>query len=574
MIEHKVKKTSLTIETVFPILHFLLTFIWERILFNFSGNNSLKSLALTIERNNYVSGFAEYFIVYTISKLFAGLLIFFLWKFIFRIIKGEIPKSKLLLFGFIFMVGFIIRLFSFPPSATIVSDNYTNYLAAIHFCPTYWHSIYTGVIYSGCMMVIPHPFSIYVFQWLFYVLVIAYIYSKVEYIFKDTRYKYFVLAFFVLPETYDIISYPHRNNFYTIIVLYYFTYILFSLYEKNYRYKEIITLTVLSAFVMVYRSEGILIGLGGMLFLFVFVYKIPWKKLLLFGTIFVASFACFYGLQNIGSIKYYGQDYMIINTTNVLYSILNNPQADFSYEGAKEDLANIEAVVPVEVLKEYGADGYRNYNWTCGRKDFNQTLVDDDTASKYMHSYYSIILHNITDYLNVQTNLFFGALGINVQHTTYSYTGDSPMELQHFVYDLWQKGSAAMRETPFTEWWENNKIRIFIYSVISWILTVWKELWVNTGINSILHSAMLIIDILIIAYELIKMFMDRKKEHLKIIFLFLIVVAELLAIFMFMPAGFALYLYPMLYTSYLLIFMYIIFNHKKQKPFLTGEVSQ
>lgn len=574
MNKHNVKKTFLNIETVFPILHFLLTFIWERTLFDFSRNNSLKSLCLTIERNNYMSDFTEILMVYILSKFFAGLMIMLLWKLIFYILKRKICRPKFFLFGIIFLVGVILGFIFFPSTFALEVDNYANYYAAINFLPTYWHSLYTGGIYAGCMMVIPHPFSIFLFQWLFFVIVIAYMYSKIEQRFERKRYKYLALAFFILPETYYIVFNAYRNNFYTILCLFYLTYILFASHDKHYKLREIIAISILSAFIMIYRSEGILIGLGGMLYLFLFVYKVHWKKIILVGTIFIISFVGIRSLHNIGSKKYYGQDYMIINTTNVLYSILNNPQANLSYEGAEEDLANIEAVIPVEVLKEYGMAGYRNYNWTCGRKDFNQTLVDDETASKYMFSYYSIILHNITDYLNVQTNLFFGALGINVQHTTYSYTGNSHVELQQFVYDSWQKGSAKLRETPFTKQWENNEIRIFIYSIISWLLTIWRELWTNTGINTILHSAILMLDILILFYEIIKMFSDKGKYHLRFIILFLIVVAELFAILMFMPEGRPAYLYPMLYTSYLLIFMYFIFSREKQKSFLTGEVSE
>lgn len=158
-------------ENILPLIHFLLTFVWERIIFDFSSHNSLKSLFGTVTRNNYISDQVEFIIVYTVSKIFAGLLIWFMWKLIFKITKREICKIKILLFGIIFLVGVIIGIFSYPSTFALEIDNYINYLQAIHFFPTYWHSIYTGVIYAGCMLVIPHPFSIFVFQWLFFIIV-------------------------------------------------------------------------------------------------------------------------------------------------------------------------------------------------------------------------------------------------------------------------------------------------------------------------------------------------------------------------------------------------------------------
>lgn len=289
------------------------------------------------------------------------------------------------------------------------------------------------------------------------------------------------------------------------------------------------------------------------------------ERITVIGITFICGFAVFNNIQGIGSKKYYGQDYMILNTTNVLYSILNNPEANFAYEGAEEDLSNIEAVVPVEVLKESAMTGYRNYNWTAGREDFNQTLASDDLAKRYMSSYYRIILNNKTDYLNVQINNFFNALQINANHTTYSYTGDSYVELQHFVYDGWQIGKEEIKSTFFTERWENSEKRIWLYDVLDWFMLVWRELWGNTGINVLLHAGAIIADVLILLLEIFRLFENRKKEHLEFVLLFLILVGEALAVLLFMPEGRAAYLYPVLYTSYFLIAMYVIRGFSKSK---------
>ena len=140
--------------------------------------------------------------------------------------------------------------------------------------------------------------------------------------------------------------------------------------------------------------------------------------------------------------------------------------ANFSYEGSNQDLADIESIVPVQVLKELGQDGFRKYNWTAGRKAINQTLADDHTADKYMRAYYSIILHNIDDYIDIQINAFYNALGItadSANHPTYFYEGPLTVDLQDFVVDDWQIGANDLNSSFFTSSWENNSLRILGY---------------------------------------------------------------------------------------------------------------
>lgn len=181
------------IEMIFPIIHFLLTFLWERSLFLFSSSNW--DYFITEARSDYVSNTAESVIVYIISKILAGLLIFLLWKLIFAIIKKRISKSKIVLFGIIYLIGFVIGIISFPSIFGLEIDNFTNYMQAIRFLPNYWQSIFTGTVYIGCMMVIPHPFSIFMFQWLSFVIVIAYVYTGIERFLQKGKCKYIALLF-------------------------------------------------------------------------------------------------------------------------------------------------------------------------------------------------------------------------------------------------------------------------------------------------------------------------------------------------------------------------------------------
>lgn len=544
------------VKYIIPVIHFLLTFLWERILFKFSGN---LNPGATLVRNKYVSDTVEWALVYIASKVFAGIIIWLLWKLIFGIIEKKIPRKIMLLFGMIFLIGFIAGVFGYPDIFGIEIDNYTNFSAVIRFLPTYWQSVFTGAVYAGCMMVIPHPFSIFIFQWLSFVAVVAYIYSGVErFMGGNKKVKYILLFLFILPESSYIMFNAYRNNFYTILCLFYFSYLLFSTRDEECGLKRMVIIALLSSFIMVWRSEGILIGLGGMLLLFLSTYKKYGDKVIAVVLVFVATFIFLNNFQGIGSEKYYGRDYMILNTTNVLYSIFNDPNVNLAYEGAEDDLAAIEAVIPVEVLKEMGMTGYRNYNWTVGRADFNQTMATDEAADAYMSAYYRIIFHNVVDYLDVQINFFYNSLQLSASHETYSYSGDTYIDLEQFVYDGWVTGRDELAQTFLTVEWGNNQIRVFIFSIISFFMSVWSELLTLSGINTLLHVGAILADVFIWTRELVNLFIQKGNRNLKYFIIFTILLGETVAIMLFMPEGRQAYMYPMLYSSYLLIYFYIL----------------
>ncbi len=540
---------QLNIEYAVALIHFLLTFWFERILFHFDGD---RDLFVSAARTETISDTAEYVLVYGLSKLCAALIIWLLWKLLFAMIYRRISRETIIVFAGIYVLGGIIGLILFPDTIGIEIDNYTNYGYAVRFLPTYWHSVFTGALYGGCLMVIPHPISIFLFQWMAFNAVMAWIWSH-------TRFRVFVLLLYFLPESFQIIFNPYRNNYYTILCMFYVSYLLVASRqrERHARMVEVGGISALTAFLMVWRSEGVMIGAGGLIFLLLFIWKRKFKwiaaGLLICGCVFV----CLSSVQRIGMKKYYGQDYMFINTMGPLHSILNNPQADLSYEGAAEDLAAIGDMVPVEVIKQYALTGYRDYNYTSGRADFNQTLAKEDTARQYMSAYYRIIFHNIGDYLDVQTNYFFTSLQVNCAHTTYSYSQESYIELDHFVYDSWFQGYEDLRRAGWTAQWERNEVRKFLNIVLSRLMTIWRELWTATSLNVLIHVGTIVASILILCMEFIHAVMQKDRSHWGWLILFATVFGEMCAIALFMPEGRAPYLYPVLYADYVLLFFYM-----------------
>lgn len=555
MMEVWYREQKISVETLIPVLHFILTFFFERILFVFSNN---WDVFVEVPRKTSVSNLTENVIVYCLSKMWALVIIYLIWKLIFAIVNKKIPRDITVLFLLIYVVGAFVNLLNYPSLVSI--DNYATYSYAIRFLPSYWHSIFTGALYAGSMMVLPHPFSIFLFRLLAFDATVAYIYCKLRKVYHGSNLCFLALLFLVLPETLNILANPYRTHDYVTLCLFYFAYIFFETKEESGdKFRKLLIISVLSGFVMVWRSEGIILGLGGLCFSLLNAYKLNKKRILALLLVFAGAFACFSKAQGIGSEKYFGQDYMMMNTLHPLYSILNNPNANFSYAGASEDLEALGAVTPVEFLKQYGdTAGYRNYNYSVrGHVDFNQSGVDDETAARYMRAYFRIILHNLNDYLNVQINFFFGSLGIGSRHAVYSYTDEEKTELAPFVYNFWQKGHEDIMGTFLSESWAQNTTRIYLNAIVENLKTTWRELWTGTGLNVLLHTCAVISIVVFMCVEFILACTQRTRRHIGWFIFWATNFGELCSIALFMPGSFPLYTYPILYPAYLLLCFYL-----------------
>ena len=557
-------------EILVPVFHFILSFAWQGKIFVGFGNWDMFSTA--VRNENVISASGELLLVYLVSRIFCFLIIYGFWEIVFFVMHRNVNKSDMIILGSIFIIGLLFGIILYPTCFGLEIDNYTNYLMVRRFQPTYWQSIYTGALYAGCFMVVPHPIALFLGQWTLFWAVVSYIYLGIGHLFDNAVCKYITLLLFLFPESYYLTFNAYRNNYYTVLVLLYISKLYFDIKsdKTEINVKYIVIFSLYTAFLMVWRSEGVLIGAGGVAVFLLFILglqKKNTKRICMLLTAICVSFVALNQIQAIGSKKYYGQDYMILNTTTVLYNIFNDPNSYLSYEGAEEDLQAIESVIPVEVLKEQGMGGYRNYNWTNGRLDFNQTLATDEQASAYMGAYYRIILNNLSTYLNVQINSFYSALQLPANRTTYSYQGDPTVVLEGFVYDKWQVGQNEVRETWNTVSWEENRVRITLSAFVNNVINMWRDIVSNSGLNVLLHSAALITIVLLLIKEVFLVIEDKKKwiHSLPFMVSFLIILGELAAVMLFMPEGRATYLYPMLYASYLLIFIYCVENYARTK---------
>ena len=214
-----------------PLIFFLITFLWESKVFVYSYNFDFM---LSIARNECISDAFELAVTYLLSKVFCLVIIFLLWKAILYIFGKNIETSDVIILGIIYGVVLFTGIVLFPETIGIEIDNYANYSMAIRFLPTYWQGIYTGILYAGCLMIIPHPISLFVIQWTLFFLTVSFIYINVKRIYPVGCLKYVPLLVFLLPESYYLAFNPYRNNYYTILVLFYFSSLYFKIREKKY----------------------------------------------------------------------------------------------------------------------------------------------------------------------------------------------------------------------------------------------------------------------------------------------------------------------------------------------------
>ena len=368
--------------------HVLLTFLWaDRVLKNV-GEIAIGTKVI----NDVVSRRLENIMAYVFSEFFAILFIYLFWKLFFYFISHF--RKSYVFFLVLFIAGSVLLLLSWPAVFARSDDNFITYSSAVRLTPDYWHSAYSSFIYAGCLLFFPADFMITIVQWAFFVFMLAYFYYRIENI--APKLKYLIFAIFLLPDTLLIIMDSYRICQYAIVILIYVALTMLDVIEKRDRsFREYVAIAALGAFLAVWRNEGIIFST--MFFLIHVIctgsrsLRNKFQRVLLFAVLLGIILIP----QKIGEVKYYGKDYQIINSLYPLKAFLNDPETHLDYDTAEDDISAIDAVLPVNIIKEYWLDGYRRYNYNVkGNTDFNQSLSQREESAAYTSAYVSILLHN------------------------------------------------------------------------------------------------------------------------------------------------------------------------------------
>jgi len=322
--------------------------------------------------------------------------------------------------------------------------------------------------------------------------------------------------------------------------------------------KELIGLMLLCGLLAVWRSEGIILGLLSFGVYLIFVQRYKPIKVMLMSIAMTAVFLAFLIPQKIGDIKYYGKDYSFINTFFTLRNVLNSPDSDLSYEGVEEDLAAIEKIVPVSAVKLYGMDGYRRYNYANGRGDINQSLASNEDASAFMKAYWRIVFHNPFVYFRTQYSMIKIIIYIDSPLYVETCNEDIAIDLEPWELKAWETGYLdiyAYSDSLSSYSWA---LYYKLDTIIKWITGVFDKIHLYT----IEIMFIVLSEAFILIKELITCFRKRK-GNLAFAGLSLVLLIQFFALAAVVPAPTYQYLYGFLYSSFIVIFVYILSGFMK-----------
>ena len=540
---------------IFPLIHFLLSFFYERSILVFRLD---RDIILSIPRNFVISDTGERVLGYVLSKLFALAMIFFLWNLLFEIVRTWTTRKNLCFFLVFFLAGCAGLLFLWPEPFAASQDNFITYSYAIRFWPEYWHSAYTSCIYAAMLMVMPHPVFLTIFQWLFAVFVLGYLYNRIldSPVLKG-RGRYGVFLVFLMPGVYTLFTNPYRTELYALLCMFLISMTAMDIVDQRHRgISSLLLNLLLCSFIGVWRTEGIILGVLLFVLQIVFIYHYPPAKAILCFFCMLLIFGLFSAPQKLGDKKYYGKDYSFINSFPTLRNILASPDANLSYEGAGEDLAAIDAVTPIELLRHYGMEGYRRYNYFNGREDINQSLAADETAAAYMSAYYRMVAHNFPIYARTQLFMLLKAIMIKPEEYVV-YDSSVPVnDLEAWELISWEIGEEDFYTAGGVAVWENAALHRISWELANELGDKISGFLRKTYFYSLLLICIPLYEIYLFfteAFRLIK----KKSCRPGLAGLAFILLGQAAAICLVMPAGMLTYLHTYYYCSFILCLIYV-----------------
>jgi len=529
-----------------PVIHFLLTFIFERIMLL---PDDYQAVAFSVPMNEMISISFEQGICYIISKVMAAVIIFAFWKVVFAIGRKKLSRKTVVLWVSIWTISIIFSVLQWPEDFLWGGDNYIPFSYSLRLVPEYWHSIYLSCLYSASMMVIPHAIAISLLQCCFFVFALAYLYYRIEssVAFVNVPWlKYLTLIFLLFRDSFSVSTNPERAEYNATFLLLFISIIGMDIVDHRTRNrKEFVAILIFAVFLAVFRSEGIVVAIPLFLVWYCINYSCDFKKTGGILLIVVALFIIIKIPCKMGEYKYYCKDYSIVNTFSTLQNILNADYSNLSYDGVEEDLESISKLVPVELIAEYGSEGYRRMNYSEGRLDINQSMAGSECSQEYMRAYYSILFHNIPIYLKTQGYMLLNALGAGFGEYQETYNGESH-NLEEYGRELWEVGIIDVQNIPGRFRWTNNNVRNAIAKICIDIRMGYYLFVTNTLIYFAINIVLLTGSLVVIVGNIVN-FLLKKKKEVGIGIISLVLDAYLLLMALMMPVGANMYFHAYFY---------------------------
>lgn len=453
-------------------------------------------------------------------------------------------RKLLFAFGFYFVIYLGILLLNYP--GYFMSDDTIIFGYATRYYPVYWHNYLTSIYYMTGLSLFPASTGPIILNDLILAMVFSYIFFETDQLYTS-KVKYIIAAAGLFPFALLSASMCFRPVLYAPFFLFFFAFLFFEKQKKaSFSIPKSIMLSLLTALLCFWRSEGIVL----ILFCFVLiptVYGLPkktgqtdqadrfqWKQALCFLLVFIITFSLIKIPQTDGEKKYYGSDYLIISTIRPLSLIIHREQ---TYPGAKEDLANIDAVIDLDYIsyETLSCSSYNRYNSDHNSGHFTETGADADAQKAFLKSAVRLIWNNLDLYIAERLQL------LAVTNGYYDYNPAMVMNLKpvttseflSFQADR-EYGKELVNGNARWHYESNQNILLFLFD----------------------HGGEAYLIILFFAGIFILYTLAEKK--LFYFFAFASLIAREAVIFLTAPASFIQYNYPMMFvTVFLLLVMFV-----------------
>lgn len=541
---------------IFPIIHMVISFLYMT--FGFK-HDPLPFGEMTAAYPVNWSEDSERLVYIIMSYVLGISLVCITWYVFFLLIKRKKKIPFLLIF-----ISFIIAFVVFPANFSAYEpDNMLVYSYALRNMPDYWQSIYLGCLYKAYLFVFPHPFMVSFIQLSVLFGILYYISTRVKRLFgrKLAFIPYLTILF---PEFMELGVSPYRNCIYTIMCLWFYALLFFDCLEKKKRSaRELILISLAGGFLTVFRSEGIIV-FGILIVAFCFIYRMNFRRICKY---FIFSFFIYLLLmfpQKLGERKYYGQDYSMINSMNMLKTIVSDKNVNLKFDSAEEDLMAIHTIVPLKELPTYGIHGYRAYNFVKNGT-INQSFATKAESQAFMRSVRNLIFYNPGLFLKDRMVMFCEANGISgVREEPY------PTEAFSLMYAVligeWNYSYEEIVGTSFPKTFFSNQQKINLANDIVEIGDAYYKMACKSKLVFISRILVFVTFPILVIYD-IKL--GAKKERTFFGLSAFLLWGQLIAIILLCPEGRNVYYFPSYFVMLLGCFLLTLDIIKKSKQVKT-----
>ena len=391
LIKEKVKISTI-VGIIIAIIHFVITFLTDKKMFSL----------LDVNKINYITCKVLLFIILT-----------FFWIFLCDALIGKNKeKKKFLKYLLAYLVPALVILFLIWPGVWYGADIY-NFVELSGICEyLYYLNYLTSIFYILGFMIFPCTSGAIILQVVLFAFVNAYIIKNCLDIFKS-KWVFLLYIPFLLFHTIFYTYYANRPIMFGILYLFLIMYLIINYQKKeNFNNKKLLFISIITAILSVWRNEGIYLIVAIPLFIFiVYKLKINFKNIIKVIGTFIIAFAI---------VLYPQKNYELKNDTGVpsgrnlptLIGPLSYMLSRWELKGdnIKEDLANIDKVADIEIMRKYGSFHDTPAMWNEGGCVKKYTTEE---YNKFIKSYINVMKNNFWYFFRTKTNTFLSASGVS-----------------------------------------------------------------------------------------------------------------------------------------------------------------